>query len=175
MPIIYSLFLGFLLGYLGQRARLCFIGGMRDYFLVKDTYLIKGLFSFFIGAFLGFFLFHYIIPFITLKTFPWFINGTSVFIKKWKVIGIEATPNPILPVPGDPISWSPKLFYHLILAFIGGIMVGFFSVLAGGCPFRQHVMAAEGSYSALSYIIGFISGAVIFHKFLVPLIKAILK
>ncbi|HDD35619.1 MAG TPA: transporter, partial [Candidatus Desulfofervidus auxilii] len=56
MSIVYSLFLGFLLGYLGQRARLCFIGGMRDYILVKDTYLIKGLFGFFIGALLGFIL-----------------------------------------------------------------------------------------------------------------------
>ncbi len=58
MPVIYSLFLGFLLGYLGQRTRLCFIGGMRDYVLVKDVYLLKGLFGFFIGAFWGFILFH---------------------------------------------------------------------------------------------------------------------
>jgi len=175
MPVIYSLFLGFLLGYLGQRARLCFIGGMRDYVLVKDVYLLKGLFGFFIGAFLGFILFHYIIPCATLKTFPWFINGAGVFLKKWKTMGIQATPNPASPVPGDPITWSPIVIYHLFLALVGGAIVGFFSVLAGGCPFRHHVMAAEGSRSALTYIVGFAIGAVIFHKLLVPIIKVLLK
>ena len=90
-------------------------------------------------------------------------------------MGIQATPNPALPVPGDPITWSPIVIYHLFLALVGGAMVGFFSVLAGGCPFRQHVMAAEGSRSALSYIVGFAIGAVIFHKLLVPTIKVLLK
>jgi len=172
MSIVYSLFLGFLLGYLGQRARLCFIGGMRDYILVKDTYLIKGLFGFFIGALLGFILFHSI-SIASLKSFPWFLNGASIFIKKWKVMGIVANPNPVLPIPGDPITWSPNVFHHLLLAFIGGVIVGLFSVLAGGCPFRQHVMAAEGSYSALSYVFGFAIGAVVFHKLFVPLIKVL--
>ena len=175
LPVIYSLCLGFLLGYLGQRARLCFIGGMRDYVLVKDTYLLKGLFGFFLGAFLGFVLFHYVFAAATLKTFPWFVNGAGVFLKKWKTMNIQATPSPVLPVPGDPITWSPKVIYHLLLALVGGIMVGFFSVLAGGCPFRQHVMAAEGSRSALSYILGFAIGAVIFHKFVAPTIKILLK
>ncbi|MDL1970883.1 MAG: YeeE/YedE family protein [Candidatus Desulfofervidaceae bacterium] len=175
LPVIYSLCLGFLLGYLGQRARLCFIGGMRDYVLVRDSYLLKGLFSFFLGALVGFILFHYVLPCATLKTFPWFANGAGVFLKKWKGMGIQATPSPVLPVPGDPITWSPKVVYHLLLALIGGTMVGFFSVLAGGCPFRQHIMAAEGSRSTLSYILGFAVGAVIFHKLLVPVIKVVLK
>ncbi len=123
---------------------------------------LKGLFGFFLGGFLGFILFHYVFAAGTLKTFPWFINGAGVFLKKWKAMHIQTTPSPVLRVPGDPITWSPKVIYHLLLAFIGGIMVGFFSVLAGGCPFRQHVMAAEGSRSALSYILGFAIGAVIF-------------
>ncbi len=173
MAPIYSLFLGFLLGYLGQRSRLCFVGGMRDYVLVKDTYLLRGLLGFFIGAFIGFVLFHYIIPVATLKTFPWLINGKMVFLGKWKKMGISALPSAILPVPGDPITWSPVVGYHIILALIGGIMVGVFSVLAGGCPFRQHVMASEGSKSAWSYVGGFILGAILFHKFVVPVIKTI--
>ena len=150
-----SLILGIIFGYLGQRARMCFIGGIRDYFLVKDTYLLKGLFSFFISAFLGFFIFHFLSS--SLKTFPWIINGKT-----------------FLPIPGDPISSSSKIISHIILATVGGFGVGFFSVIAGGCPLRQHVMASEGSKSAISYLLGFYFGAIVFHKFIAPLIKRIL-
>jgi uncharacterized protein len=37
-----SLALGFIVGYLGQRSRMCSIGGLRDYVLVRDTELLKG-------------------------------------------------------------------------------------------------------------------------------------
>ena len=57
LPPIATIFLGLIMGYLGQRARMCFIGGIRDYYLVKDTYLIKGLFTFVVCALAGFFLF----------------------------------------------------------------------------------------------------------------------
>lgn len=174
VPIIYSLLLGLVFGYLGQRARMCFVGGMRDYVLVRDTHLIKGLFGFLAGAFLGFALLHFAIPCATLKTFPWFANGAGVFLDKWTATNVQAVPSPALPVPGDPITWSPNVVHHLILAVIGGTMMGFFSVLAGGCPFRQHVMAAEGSRSSLSYVIGFALGAVGFHRLLVPIIKLVL-
>ena len=174
LPAIYTLILGLVFGYLGQRARMCFIGGMRDYILVRDTYLIKGLFGFLAAAFLGFVLFHFAIPCATLGTFPWFMNGAGVFLNRWAAMNIQDTPSPILPVPGAPITWSPKVIHHLILAVIGGTMVGFFSVLAGGCPFRQHVMADEGSRRSLSYIVGFALGAVVFHKLLAPIIKLVL-
>jgi uncharacterized membrane protein YedE/YeeE len=174
LPVIYSLLLGLVFGYLGQRARMCFVGGMRDCILVRDTHLLKGLFGFLAGAFLGFALLHFAIPCATLKTFPWFANGAGSFLDNWAATNVQAVPSPALPVPGDPITWSPNVVHHLLLAVIGGTMMGFFSVLAGGCPFRQHVMAAEGSRSSLSYIIGFALGAVVFHKLLVPIIKLVL-
>jgi hypothetical protein len=37
-----SLGLGIVVGYLGQRSRMCSIGGLRDYVLVRDTGLLKG-------------------------------------------------------------------------------------------------------------------------------------
>ena len=172
LPPVATLCLGIIFGYIGQRARMCFIGGMRDYFLVRDTYLIKGLFTFLIFAFIGFFMFHFISK--AISTFPWFLNGGAVFLKKWKTMGINVNPSPILPVPGDPITWSPKVWAHIIVAMIGGFGLGFFSTLAGGCPFRQHVMAAEGSKSAIVYLIGLYLGAIVFHKFIAPIIKAIL-
>jgi uncharacterized membrane protein YedE/YeeE len=168
-PAIASIVLGAILGYVGQRSRLCFIGGMRDWWLVKDTYLLKGLVAFIGAAFIGFGIFHFFSP--AIKTFPWFINGGEVFVKKWAALGIEAQPSFMLPLPGDLITWSPGVTAHVVLAMIGGFGMGLFAVLAGGCPFRQHVMAAEGSISAMTYLLGFAAGAVLFHKCIAPLGK----
>ncbi len=51
----------------------------------------------------------------------------------------------------------------LIAGVIGSIGMGFFSVFAEGCPFRQHVMAAEGKTSAILYLLGFYLGIVYFN------------
>lgn len=37
-----SLAVGVIVGYLGQRSRMCTIGGLRDFILVRDTALLKG-------------------------------------------------------------------------------------------------------------------------------------
>lgn len=163
-----TLVFGLIMGYLGQRSRMCFVGGMRDWYLVRDTYLIKGLFAFLISTLVWLAIFRFFSP--ALKTFPWVAHGMNVFSSHWASKGITAIPSRLLPIPGDPISWSPKVFSHIILAIIGGFGLGFFATLAGGCPFRQHIMAAEGSKSAITYLVGFIAGAILFHKFIAPLI-----
>jgi len=58
----------------------------------------------------------------------------------------------------------------VVLAAAGGFGVGYFSILANGCPFRQHVLAAQGSISSIFYLGGFFAGAIIFHTFVAPLI-----
>jgi len=45
-----SLLAGLLIGVLAQRTRLCFMGAWRDLFLVRNTYLLTGVFAFFAGA-----------------------------------------------------------------------------------------------------------------------------
>ena len=40
---IASLAVGAIIGYLGQRSRMCTIGGLRDYVLVRDTGLLRGV------------------------------------------------------------------------------------------------------------------------------------
>ncbi|AEF96750.1 YeeE/YedE thiosulfate transporter family protein [Methanotorris igneus] len=144
---------GILLGYLFQRSRMCFVGGMRDFYLIRDTWLIKGLFGFFGGALLGYIIFSAMgkIPF-----FPWIaVKGFT-------------------PIPGDPLGKAGSLVGHLIVAIIGGFGVGFFSVIQGGCPLRNYVMAAEGNKTAIAYVLGLAVGAVLFHTVVVPIVKAIL-
>lgn len=57
---IASLVLGLIIGYLGQRTRLCFIAGYRDFFMARDTTLLKGILGAFVGALGGFALFNWL-------------------------------------------------------------------------------------------------------------------
>ena len=49
-----SLGLGLVVGYLGQRSRMCSIGGLRDYVLVRDTGLLRGAGALLVTAWLAF-------------------------------------------------------------------------------------------------------------------------
>src|SRR5262245_65090059 len=51
---IATLVAGLVVGYLGQRSRMCFIGGIRDFILVRDGYLLRGLIAFGLTAWLTF-------------------------------------------------------------------------------------------------------------------------
>jgi hypothetical protein len=59
----------------------------------------------------------------------------------------------------------------IALAVVGGFGVGYVSILANGCPFRQHVLAAQGSVNSIIYLTGFFTGAVVFHTVVSPLIQ----
>jgi len=49
-PLIMSLLVGLLIGFLAQKTRMCFVGGWRDLSLVKDSFLFSGIAAFFFGA-----------------------------------------------------------------------------------------------------------------------------
>jgi uncharacterized membrane protein YedE/YeeE len=134
---VATLVIGVILGYLGQRSRMCFIGGIRDFILVRDTYLLKGLIAFGLAAWLGF-------PLASL------LAGRR---------------------PG-PFAASDAV--TVALTVFGGLGVGYFSTLANGCPFRQHVLAAQGVRSSSAYLAGFFAGAVIFHAWTAPLLFRLL-
>lgn len=134
---IATLVIGVILGYLGQRSRMCFVGGIRDFILVRDTYLLRGLIAFGLTAWLAFPLFG-------------LINGSR---------------------PG-PFASSDGI--TLLLTVIGGLGVGYFSTLANGCPFRQHVLAAQGVRSSIAYLVGFFGGAIVFHSVIERLLLRLL-
>ncbi|MCL2620311.1 MAG: YedE family putative selenium transporter [Defluviitaleaceae bacterium] len=49
--------------------------------------------------------------------------------------------------------------------FLGLALVGFVSVLIGGCPFRQLVLAGSGNSDSAITVIGMMVGAVVAHNF----------
>lgn len=128
---VASLLVGFALGYLGQRSRMCFVGGLRDFLLVRDTALLKGLIAFALAAWVAF-------PLARLVT----------------GVALDA------PVGTDGAT--------VLLTVAGGFGVGYVSTLANGCPLRQHVLAAQGVASALTYLAGFFAGAIVFHVWIAP-------
>jgi uncharacterized protein len=123
---IATLVIGVIIGYLGQRSRMCFVGGIRDYILVRDTYLLRGLIAF----------------------------GLTVWLA-FPILGLFTGSRP------GPFASSNVI--TILLTVAGGFGVGYFSALANGCPFRQHVLAAQGVKSSIAYLVGFLAGAVLFH------------
>ncbi len=57
------------------------------------------------------------------------------------------------------------------LSVIGAFFLAFFSVMAEGCPFRQHVMAGEGRLSGMLYIAGLVAGVLFFDIVIVPYLQ----
>jgi len=141
---IATLVIGVLIGYLGQRSRICFIGGIRDLYLVKDFYLIKGLLGLFIGALIGF---------TTFSVTGGYTPGFPLLLE---------TPGMSMKFP-----W--------VFAIVGGFGMGFFSVLAGGCPFRLHVMAGEGKKTAVAYLVGFYVGIIYFSLIVTKLLALVIE
>lgn len=133
LTAITTLIVGILFGYLGQRSRMCFVGGIRDFIFVRDTFLLKGIVAFGLIAWLGFSLAEL----------------------------LTATPGGSFHYAAGDLT---------LQAVVGGFGVGFLSILANGCPLRQHVLAAQGSIDAMSYLTGFLVGAIVFYKFSLPLI-----
>jgi len=50
VPLVVALVVGLVIGFMAQRTRMCFVGGWRDLFLVKDSHLFSGIAAFFIAA-----------------------------------------------------------------------------------------------------------------------------
>ncbi|MFC1865339.1 YeeE/YedE thiosulfate transporter family protein [Chloroflexota bacterium] len=139
---VTTIIIGIILGYMGQRSRFCTISGIRDFYLVRDTYRLKGLIGIVIGAVLGFTIFN-------------LLGGDF---------------------PGFPVlsrGFDIKPLSLLILVFIGGFGMAFFSTMAEGCPFRQHVIAGEGRLSGILYLGGLVAGVVFFDIVIIPYLQLV--
>ena len=141
---VATLVFGFVMGYLGQRSRLCFVAGYRDAFLARDTVLLKGVAGAFLGALGGFLLFGALGG--TILDFP-MLRQTP---------GLDAS-----------AAW--------LVAAVCGVAVGFVGVLAGGCPFRLHVLAAEGRQTYWYYLVGFYGGLIFYNLVTVRYLETIVS
>jgi YedE family putative selenium metabolism protein len=119
-PMLLSLAVGLLLGFLAQRSRFCVTASVRDFLLMGSRApLAWGLLAFFVVA-------------VTTSL----ASGAFRF-------GYYGQPGSHL----DPI-WS----------FLGMTLVGWLSVIIGGCPFRQLIKAGEGDTDAGMVVLGMLVG-----------------
>ena len=77
---------------------------------------------------------------------------------------------PNFPLGNDII--SPGI---LIATIVGSLGLGFWSVMAEGCPYRQHVMAAEGRVGSMFYLLGFYAGIAYFFLVTVKWLELLLS
>ncbi len=133
---VATLVLGFIIGYLGQRSRLCFVSGYRDFLLTRDTSLLKGVLGAFIGALVGFILFGALdgavpgfpqfikMPVLNINTAWWvvIIGGVGVGI-----VGALSGGCPyrmhILAGEGKKTAWYYLLGFYLGLVFFNTVTV----------------------------------------------------
>ncbi|MFH1663180.1 MAG: YeeE/YedE thiosulfate transporter family protein [Chloroflexota bacterium] len=137
---VVTLVIGLILGYMGQRSRFCTISGIRDFYLVRDTYRLKGLIGIIIGGVIGFSIFN-----LLGGDFPGF------------------------PLLSDGINIEPPSLIPLMI--FGAFGMAFFSTMAEGCPFRQHVMFGEGRMSGILYIAGLVIGIIFFDIVIIPYLQ----
>ncbi len=137
IPAIVTLMGGIVIGYLGQRCGMCLVSGMRDFYMFRDTWLVKAVIGLFVGSFGSFLIFGS-------------IGGFAM--------------------PDYPLFWDIGSVFSVVIVAMGGLGLGFFSVLADGCPFRQFVMVSEGRKIAIAYLAGFFAGIAYFQLILGVLI-----
>lgn len=124
-PLLLSLIAGLAIGVLAQRSRLCFVGGIRDMILIRDTHLLQGLAGFFVLCLI-----------------------LNLLLGQFK--------------PGaHPIAHTNHL-----ASFLGMIVVGLGSVMIGGCPFRQTILAGNGNTDSGMSVLGMLVGVAFAHNFL---------
>jgi hypothetical protein len=143
--------IGLAVGFLAQRSRMCFVAGLRDWILVKDAELLTGLFSFLAtvwlltSVFTAFGLLHQGIPLYRSAAG----NEPGVLLRNVSLPRLSSLVN--------------RFFF---VTLVGGFLVGVFSVIAGGCVMRQHVLCAQGDRNALFYLAGFYGAVVVYYALL---------
>ncbi len=151
--VLFSLLflgIGLAVGFLAQRSRMCFVAGLRDWILVKDAELLTGLFSFL----------------ATVWLLTSILTALGLLHQGIPEYGARAAAG------GEPIvllrnighlRLSSLVNRFFFVTLTGGFLVGVFSVIAGGCVMRQHVLCAQGDRNALFYLVGFYGAVVVYY------------
>ena len=136
-PIVASILVGLLVGFLAQRTRFCTVGAFRDLILMRDWHLFSGILAFMVAAL--------VMNLIYGQFHPGFTRGLT-----------EA---------GEVIKQPAAHTVHW-LNVMGMVLAGLSFTLAGGCPGRQIFLSGEGDGDAAMFVLGMLMGAGVAHNFL---------
>jgi uncharacterized protein len=100
----------------------------------------------------------------------------------WAVFGFFAAAYlafPVLGAVGLPVWGSdPTVSAGAgtpLVALVAGGLVGGLATVSGGCPLRQHVLAAQGSGDAAWWVAGFYLGAPLFYLAVWPVVAPLVR
>jgi len=167
-PLLLSLvflLIGALIGFLAQRSRMCFVAGLRDYLLVRDTELLLGLFSFLATVWVASSLLYAVgllrqgMPEYGELELRRALDGGVVFRLGWnRLLAPRA-----LGTAQEAVPVAAVLNRFLAASAVGGWLLGLLSVAAGGCVLRQHVLCAQGNRNALLFVLGFYAAVPVYY------------
>ena len=170
-----SILIGLGLGYLAQRSRMCFVGGIRDYILVKDKTLLRGFISFCITTWII-----YSILFFTGILKPYYytdkINNDIYTSSEYQEGSVSSTQDQQIQkeffdnILKRIFIFPPKFNLLSLFFLIAGFAVGILSVFANGCPLRQHILASQGNIDSLAYLLGFYIAVINYDFFVSKLV-----
>ncbi len=133
---LIALGIALVIGALCQQSRLCMAGGIRDVVMFKDFRLISGFAAIIVAVLVGNLI----------------VNGGVNFGFVIKGADGAVSPQPVAHSDG----W---------MNFLGMLVVGYGSVLLGGCPLRQLILTGEGNSDSGITVLGYLAGAAIAHNF----------
>ena len=136
-PIVASILVGLVVGFLAQRTRFCTVGAFRDLILMRDWHLFSGVLAFMVAAL--------VMNLVFGQFHPGFTRGLN---DAGQVINQPAT---------HTVYW---------LNVMGMVLAGLSFTLAGGCPGRQVFLSGEGDGDAAMFVLGMLVGAAVAHNFL---------
>ncbi|MDR1701158.1 MAG: YedE-related selenium metabolism membrane protein [Sporomusaceae bacterium] len=125
-PVWAALAAGLAMGAVGFLSRLCFVAGIRDFSLFRNSAML--------------------IAFVAIIAA---VMAGNLGLGSFK-----------LAFDGQPIAHTDGLWN-----FLGMLLVGLCSVLLGGCPFRQMVLAGSGNSDSVISVLGMVAGAAFAHNF----------
>ncbi|VVB88242.1 Sulphur transport [uncultured archaeon] len=142
---IATLAMGIIIGYLGQRSGFCSTGSIRNFLLTRNAHFLRDVAALTVTAFAGY----------LLLSAAGITHGFPAFASAGNVMAVYGACI-------NPYASDGNVQNIVILTILGGFGVGLFSVMADGCPFRQHVRASEGDRGSVAFILGFYLAAIAF-------------
>ena len=148
-----SLAAGFIIGIIAQKTRLCFAGGWRDIFLVRDFYLFSGIAAFFVGALIT----NYLTGNFTSGLYHWGFENQPIAHNNhlWNFLSMSLVGLTATLLGGCPLR-------QMVLASEGDTDAGItFLGLAAGAAFAHNFLLASsakgtGAFGPLAVIIGLV-------------------
>ena len=146
VPLV-SLAVGLAAGYVGRRYEVCFVTPIRK-FLLAPLMAVREL-RYAPRDFLA--------ESVVVATF----TGSLLAYSALTLLGVRLAPAGITLGRG-------------LAVLAGGVLLGYSSAKAGGCPFKMHWRAGAGERNSWYYLLGFYLGILYYYLFLSDILKSLL-